>query len=279
VIEIGKSGIFVVCRETSSGYYLRELDSNSEVFMPPAMAPINIKINQKIEAFVYLDTKGGPVATNKIPYAEVGEYALMKVVDTQEFGAFFDWGIEKDLLVPGNEQKVKVHRDEDHVVRVCIEEGTERVYGTTKLGKYIEASVFDIAIGDKIKIAPVQKTDLGYRSIINRKFIGMIYANEIFINIKIGENYDGIVKKIREDGLVDASLQAQGIDNLVEAKDKILEMLEKCNGKSTLHDKSSPDDIKKILGMSKQTFKSASGMLYKERKIKISKDGIELIKK
>lgn len=271
MIEIGKVNDLLIGRETDSGYYLKDLETEQEVFMPPSMAPIRTKINDNINAFVYLDTQGKLIATSEQPYAEVGEYALMTVKETQDFGAFFDWGIDKDLLVPGNEQKIRVKNHEDYIVRVCLEDGTNRVYGTTKLGKYIEESDFDFEENDTVSIVAAQKTELGYRVIINKKFIGMIYNNEIFINIEIGQSYQGIIKKLRDDGLVDTALQVQGIQNLVEAKAKILEMLEMHKGSSSLHDKSSPEEIKQLLGMSKKTFKAALGMLYKEKLIEITK--------
>jgi predicted RNA-binding protein (virulence factor B family) len=277
VIEVGKINNLIINRETKSGYYLIDDASGEEVFMPPAMAPLKMEINQDIKAFVYLDTNGDLIATDQTPYAEVGEYALMKVIDVQDFGAFFDWGIEKDLLVPGNEQKVNVRPHEDHLVRVCIEEETGRVFGTTKVGRYIEESDFDIEENDKVQMVPFHRSELGFSVIINKKFIGMIYANEVFTYVQIGTPYEGVVKKIRNDGLVDCALQVQGIQNVVDAKSTILEMLEENRGKSKLHDKSSPEDIKGRLGMSKKTFKNAIGMLYKERKILISKNGIELV--
>lgn len=277
VIEIGKVNKLIVTRETKSGYYLTAPDSFDEIFMPPALGPINLTVNQEIDAFVYLDTKGSLIATDQVPHAVVGEYALLRVVETQEFGAFFDWGIDKDLLVPGNQQKFKVKKFEDHIVRVCLEEETDRIYGTTKLGKYIEASDFDIGIGDDVKIVPVQKTDLGYKSIINKKFIGMIYASEVFTDIQFGKVYDGVVKKIRNDGLVDAALQVQGVQNLIDSKDKILNILNELGGETPVYDKSSPEAIKSTFSMSKQTFKKAVGMLYKEKKITISKEGIKLV--
>jgi uncharacterized protein len=277
MIEIGKINKLFISRETASGYYLKLQDDDEEVFMPPAMAPIRVKINQEVDAFVYLDTQGKKIATSEIPYAQVGEYALMTVKDTQDFGAFFDWGIDKDLLVPGNEQKINVRNHEDYIVRVCLEEDTNRVFGTTKLGKYIEESEFDFEVEDKVTIVPAKMTDLGYRVIINCKYIGMIYNNEIFINIEIGKKYEAVVKNIRDDGLVDTALQVQGIKNLIEAKEKIITMLKEGDGTSELTDKSSPDEIRNILSMSKKTFKSALGMLYKDRVIELSKEGIRLL--
>jgi predicted RNA-binding protein (virulence factor B family) len=242
------------------------------------MAFSDLEINEKIDVFVYHDGKDSQIATTKFPYAEVGEYALLRVIETKEFGAFFDFGIEKDLLVPGNEQKFKVKIYEDHIVRICLEEETCRIYGTTKLGKYIEESDFDIEDGSKVEIIPAQETDLGYKSIINNKFIGMIYHSEIFSKIQIGKKYSGVIKKIRKDGLVDAALQTQGINNLYEAKETILNALRSHSDTLPLHDKSTPESIKKMLGMSKKTFKNAIGMLYKERLIKINSDSIQRLK-
>lgn len=281
MLEVGKVNKLKVNRETTSGYYLcsKEDDYADEVFMPASLAPLKIKVGQDITAFIYEDSKGRLIATSDIPFAAVGEYALLSVIDTRDFGAFMDWGIDKDLLVPGNEQKIKMRTHDKYLVRVCREEGTNRIYGTSKIGKYVEASDFDIMEGDPIRMVPIVKTDLGFKVIINRKFIGMIYHNEIFSPIIIGEMYDGVVKKLRTDGLVDAALQIQGIKNLVDAKDKIIEMLEDCNGESFLNDKSTPAEIKRMLGMSKKTFKNALGMLYKERKVLISKEGIKLNKK
>lgn len=278
MIEIGKVNKLTVIRAENNSYLLRDLESGEQVYMPQNLATIHFNENDEVDTFVYMDTQDQMVGTNHIPYAVVGEFGHLTVKEVHEFGAFFHWGTRKDLLVPGNEQKTKVAEGEDHIVRVCLEEGTNRVYGTTKLGKYIENAEFDIKDGDKVKAVPVEKSELGYRCIVNKKFIGMIYHNEIFEEVYMGQNYEAIVKKIREDGLVDLSMQKLGIRNVVESKDVILDYLKHHNGVSHLHDKSSPDDIKAALAMSKKTFKGAIGMLYKEKKIIIKKDGIELVK-
>lgn len=276
VINIGKVNTLVIDRETNSGFYLRDPEMDYEVFMPPSLATSPIILGSEINVFIYPDTTGSLIATEKIPVAVVGEYALLKAVNVKEFGAFFAWGLDKDLMVPGNEQKVKVKENEYHLVRICIEEGTDRIYGSTKLGKFIEESMFDIYPADKVRLTPYQATDLGYKVVVNKKFIGMIYTNEIFSPIKIGQTYDGVVKKVREDKLVDASLQVQGFDNVLSAKDKVLHLLNNAGGSLALHDKSSPEEIYKHLQMSKKTFKNAIGMLYKDRLIVIEEKGIKL---
>lgn len=278
MIQIGRVNKLVVCAENSSGYFLKSSDSDEEIFMPPSLGPKFIQMDQELEVFVYTDSTDALIATTEIPHTLLDEYGFMDVVDTPEFGAFFDWGIKKDLLVPDTEQKERINQGQGHIVRVCIDERTNRIYGTTKLGKYIETSVFDIKEGDKVKLIPAIDEELGFRCIINKKYIGMIYHNEIFTEIETGVEIDGVIKKIRDDGLVDAALQVQGIKNLVDSKDVILNYLELNGGSSPLYDKSSPDDIKEALQMSKQTFKKTIGMLYRDRKITISKDGIKLVK-
>lgn len=279
MIKIGEMNNLYVNRETDSGFYLREPNGNDEVFLPPALSDKDLKVDQMVDAFVYIDGRDGLIATTSKPLATVGEYALMEAVNVQDFGAFFDWGIEKDLLVPGNQQKHDVKEGLEYIVRVELEPGTDRVFGTTKLGKYIEQAIFDIKEGDQVKMVIGEETDLGYRVIINKKFIGMIYHSEIFKPVKIGHEVDGFIKKLREDGLVDAALQIQGIKNLDYSKPKIMQYLRANEGKCHLHDKSDPEEIRRVFGMSKKTFKSAIGMLYKDKKIIIKADGIELVRK
>jgi hypothetical protein len=281
MIEIGRINSLEVFRETSSGYYLvcaEDDQDDEEVFLPPAMAPKDVAIGDIFDAFVYVDTKDQLIATSKIPFAQVGEYAFLEVVEVQNFGAFLDWGIEKDLLIPGNEQKWKLKLGESCLVRICLEEGTDRIFATTKYGKYLEDVEFDIEEKEEVEVIPVEFSELGYRVIINRKYLGLLYKNEVFAELDFDESYTGFVKKLRKDGLVDVALQVQGIKNLDEARKTILEHLENNNGVSFLHDKSSPEEIRDKLKMSKKTFKNSLGMLYRDKKIVIHKDRIEKVK-
>lgn len=279
MFNIGKINTLKVIKETSSGYYLGNDEDYGEVFLPPAMALEKLQEGQEVDVFIYVDTKDKLIATMSTPLAQAEEYVLLRCIEVQEFGAFFDLGIEKHLLVPANEQKIKVREDEFHLVRVSIEEGTDRVFGTTKFGKYIENMSFDINEGDEVTVVPVNETDLGFRVIINKKYIGLIYSNEVFSKIELDKEITAYVKKIRDDGFVDVALQIQGIKNLDASKKVILNHLFKQNGSTKLNDKSSPEEIKRLLGMSKKTFKSALGMLYKDKMVKLSKDGTELVHK
>lgn len=277
MLKIGKINELTTLETCGEGHYLKAEGSDVKILLPEAYGPKDLEIGQKLQAFLYYEDDQLLIATTQIPNALVGEYALMDVVDVKQFGAFFDWNHDKDLLVPVTEQRIPIGRHESHIVRVCIDERTNKVFGTTKINKYIQEADFDIDEGDKVKLVPVTDEELGYRCIINRKYIGMIYHNEIFQSIETGKPLEGIVKKIREDGLVDVALQAQGFKNLVNAQDKIMAYLQQNEGKSPLHDKSSPDDIRATLNMSKQTFKNTIGILYRSQKIMIKKDGIELV--
>lgn len=285
-MEIGKIREFTVITAEESGHYVRlvafEGEEAEELFMPhlrnDLSRSLDLKIGQTIEAFVYQNDEEIPCASLLLPYAEVEEFALLRVVDAQGFGAFLDWGLEKDLFVPSKKQKVPMSNNELHLVRVCYDTVSGKIYGTTKYESMLDTLDFYFQEGDKVEIIPAEEHELGYRCIVNRKFIGMIYHNEIFTKIELDKEYEGYVKKIREDGLVDVALQIQGIKRLDESQTKILDMLKANGGKSHLHDKSSPEEIKQALEMSKKTFKNSIGMLYKAKKIVINKDGIELLK-
>ena len=275
MIEIGKKTALMVANETKSGFTLQSEDGD-EVFLPGSMAPRDLAVGQSLVVFVYTDTQGSRIATPEIPLAEVDSFAYLRVKDVTDFGAFFDWGISKDLLVPGNQQKVKVQLGEYHLVRICLEPETGRLFGTTKIGAYTETSDVDLKEKDIVDILPFKKTSLGIQVLIEEKYMGMLYHNEVFSKITLGTKTKGIIKKVRTDGLVDVSLQAQGMKNLRDSSKTILQALEKYNGTLPLTDKSDPRDIKYFLGMSKQTFKRAVGMLYREKKVFLKKASIEL---
>tara|TARA_R110000868_G_scaffold258137_10_gene515421 strand:+ start:765 stop:1634 length:870 start_codon:yes stop_codon:yes gene_type:complete len=285
-MEIGKIREFIVLSKTEAGHIVglvtHDGEEAQELPMPTLRTdPLrshDLTIGQTVEAFVYQNEEEEVCASLLLPLAEVEEFAVLRVVDTQQFGAFLEWGLEKDLFVPTKKQKVPMQVGELHLVRVCYDTESGKIYGTTKYESMLETLDFYFQEGDKVEVIPAEEHELGYRCILNRKYIGMIYHNEIFTDIELDKVYDGYVKKIREDGLVDLALQIQGIKRLDVSQTKILEMLEASGGSSKLHDKSSPEDIKQELAMSKKTFKNAIGMLYKAKKIVINKDGIELVK-
>ena len=279
MIEIGQINELTVGGKDSTGYFLKDALTDDEAFMPHDNCNEDLTNHQRVDVFVYLDNDNNLIASLKRPIAIVGEFGVMSAVSSIQIGAFFDWGISKNLFVPETEQRQAIYPGDLEIIRVCIDERTEKVYGTTKIGKYIKSSYFnkyDLKEGDKVTITPVREEKLGYRCLINKNFIGMIYYNQIFQKITLGEPLNGVVTKLRDDGLVDTALQAQGFQNLVDSKDKILAYLKESGGHSHLHDKSSPQEIREILGMSKQTFKIPSVCFTAREKIIITKTGIRL---
>lgn len=236
----------------------------------------------KIDVFIYTGSKGELVATTEFPFAKLDEYACMLVKRQTQFGAFLDWGINKDLLVPFSEQYSPMDEDEHYVIRVCLDDKTNRFYGTNKFKKYLHAAdpTLELEVGQEVDVLPYEGTEIGLKSVVNNKFAGMIYFNEMYDKITIGDNLKGYVKKLRNDNLVDISLVAVGVKNaILSSTEKILQKLELGGGFLPYHDKSSPEDIKRVFQMSKQLFKKTIGTLYKEKKILISKEGIRENKK
>lgn len=288
-MEIGKINEFEIVSKSNTGHYIRLSDmdpeesaSAQEIFMPHLKKAkersLALKIGQIIEAFVYQNDRGETLASLDLPYGEVNEFIVLKVVGTRDFGAFLDWGLESDLFVPIKKQKETMQEGEYHLVRICFDSATGKIYGTTKFGSFLSSLDIYFKEGDKVEVIPAEEHELGYRCIINREYLGLIYRNEIFTEIEFDKAYDGYVKKIREDGLLDVTLQPIGTKRIMDAQSQILQYLKDHKGESPLHDKSSPDEIKRELGISKQAFKNAIGRLYKERKIIISKSGIKLAK-
>ncbi len=280
MIKIGKVQSLKVLKKSDEGFILvSENDlKGEEALLPQELSDNRVCVGESIDVFVYRDTnqKGLNCSLQK-PLAEVDEYAFLRVKEIHEFGSFLELGVEKDLLVPTNEQKEKFGSHGKKLVRLCLEEGTNRLFGTTKFGVYLQDQIVDLDAGERVQLQPTEKTGLGYRCIVNKKYIGMIYHNEIFETIEIGEFYSGVLKLEREDGFLDIALQTQGVGNLFESRDRVLNFLRDNGGESYLNDKSKPEEIKRLLGMSKKTFKSAIGMLYKDREILISKEGIKLL--
>ena len=284
---VGKTYEFTIVSHAQDGHYIRPADDDvanyDDIFLPflksdPARSQ-SLEVGQKIDAFLYQNDDGQLTASLLIPYAEVNEFAVLDVVNTQNFGAFLDWGLEKDLFVSEKKQKNPMRIGQRHLVRICYDADSGKLYGTSKFGSLMEGLDIYLEENDKAQIIPVEEHELGYRCIVNKEFLGMIYHSEIFTDIDLEKEYDGYVKKIREDGLLDLSLQRQGVKKLNDSQSVVLDFLKDNGGKSHLNDKSSPEEIKNLLGMSKKSFKSAIGMLYKAKKIIISKNGIELTSK
>jgi predicted RNA-binding protein (virulence factor B family) len=276
MIEIGKYNTLTVEKLVDFGIYLT--DGTDSILLPKKWVLRDMLPGKEVEVFIYKDNEERPIATTLKPYATVGEFACLKVKDLNELGAFMDWGIEKDIFVPYREQATEMQAGRRYVVYIFVDSVTDRVVASSKLSKFINQDDIDVKELDEVEILVSKKTDLGYEAIINGKLKGLIYENEIFSPIQVGDIRSAFIKKIREDNKIDLSLQARDFGISDDAKTKILEVLEQRNGFLALNDESEPEDIKEQLHMSKKSFKKAIGGLFKDKKIRITEKGIELIK-
>jgi predicted RNA-binding protein (virulence factor B family) len=277
MIEIGMFNDLTVKSTASIGLYLT--DGHDDVLLPVKYVPANTSDGDSLNVFVYLDNENRPIATTLIPHATVGEFAFMKVKEVNEHGAFLDWGISKDLFVPYSEQRVEMQEGENYLVHIFIDDRSGRIAASSKWKQFINTDLSDLNNGDEVKLLIAEKSDLGFKAIIDNSYEGLIYHNEVFEELKIGEKKRGFIKLLREDGKVDVSLQQQGYEHIIDSKHLILHYLKENNGILKLGDKSSPEEINQKLKLSKKAFKKIIGGLYKDQLISIGDYEIKLLEK
>lgn len=275
VIEIGKVNRLEILKSTEQGLYLG--DEVEEILLPNKYIPEGVEVGDMIDVFIYTDSEDRPIATTLEPKIKVDEFAYLEVKDTTSFGAFMDWGLEKDLLVPFKEQLDKLEKGKSYLVYMYLDDVTERLVGSTHLNKFLEIDDIDLEEGEEVEILLGNETELGYLSIINNEYKGLVYKNQVFKNVKPGDRTRAFVKQIRPDHKIDLVLERTGHVSIEPNADKVLQALKSNEGFLPLHDKSDPDQIKEQLQMSKKNFKKACGTLYKQRLIKIEPEGIRLV--
>ncbi len=273
--NIGKFNILSVIALTENGAYLAAQELG-EVLLPNRYVPENLQVGDTLKVFLYLDSADRLVATTLIPKVQVDEFASLKVVQVNKMGAFLDWGLPKDLLVPFNQQHSKMEVGKYYLIRAYLDTRTERIAASSKLDKFIDIYPPNYNEGDQVDIIIASQTDLGFKAIINNQHWGLLYNNEIFQSIRLGKKVIAYIKKVRDDGRIDLILTRSGKRKVLDFKETLLIQLAQHNGFLPLHDKSSPELIKQRLGVSKKTFKSTVGNLLKEGKISLSSEGISL---
>lgn len=276
MVEIGRICTCKVVKIVDFGVYLDGEDWG-EILMPKRYVPENCKVDDMVEVFIYLDSEDRPIATTEKPKAQVGEFAYLKVVATTKVGAFLDWGLTKDLFVPFRQQKQNMEEGKSYMVYVYYDYDSDRIAASAKLDRYLDNLPPEYKEGEPVNLKIAQRTDLGYKAIINDLHWGVIYKNEIFTEIKLGMEIKGYIKNIREDEKIDLSLQRAGHEKIYDLSDIILMKLRDNNGVINISDKSPADEIYAEFGVSKKNFKKAVGNLYKKRLIKISDKRIEFI--
>ena len=277
MIEIGKYNELTILRETSVGLYLGD-ESGEDVLLPNKYCPDKYELEDKITVFVYLDYAERKIATNLTPKVLFNEFALLRVTAIETVGAFMDWGLEKDLMVPFKEQRQRMDVDRWYIVYLDIDTETDRLFASNRIERHLQNESLTVEEGDKVDILIFHKTDLGFSVIVNNVHKGLIYNNEIFKELNIGDKLKGFVKNIREENKLDISLQPIGYTNYNDTNTQLLyNSLTEGGGFLAITDKSSPEEIHTQFGISKKAFKRALGALYKDRKIEIGPDGIKLI--
>ncbi len=276
MIIIGKYNELRVERLVNFGLYLKEGDE--EVLLPAKYVPKNSKPGDKISVFIYTDSEDRLIATTLTPKAALDDYAYLRVKDVNRFGAFLDWGLEKDLFVPFREQKIRMSQGESYIVRLCLDTKTNRLFATTKIQKYLKSNPVDLKENLEVNLLIYRQTDLGMMAIIDNKYSGMLYAEEIREEVRVGDSRIGYIKNIRDDKKIDLSLKPLGYKAVIDSKPDVMDLLEKAGGFLPYNDKSSPRDIEETFRMSKKMFKKVIGGLYKEGRISIGEKGIRLVK-
>lgn len=276
MLEIGKYNKLTVLRKVDFGYYLDGLDYG-DILMPAKYAEESLEPGDDVDVFVYLDSSEKLIATTEKPLAEVGQIGYLKVVKVNDIGAFLDWGITKQLFVPFAEQKTKLEEDKFYWVYIFIDPVTERIMGSTKLGRFLDQTPPFFKANEITRGLVWQKTDLGYKIIINHSHTGLLFNSEIYKSLQPGDLIDVEIKNIRPDGKIDLCLPKSALEKSDEVSEIVLKKLQANNGFLPFGDHTAPEIIKQELGLSKKSFKKAIGKLYKERTITIEENGIYLI--
>lgn len=275
MLFIGKYNHLTIQRHTSVGFFLSDVEGN-EVLLPNQYITDEMQVDDEIKVFVYLDSEDRPVATTETPKIVRNEFAFLEVTDVTEYGAFMDWGLIKDLFVPFREQSTPVQIGEKHVVFLYLDQKTDRLIATTKVDRYLENERLLVQEGDEVDLLVYQKTDLGYNVIVNQFHKGLVYQNEVFRDLQIGDQLKGFVKKIREENKLDISLQKQGQEALEPVAEEVLNAIREAGGFLNISDKTDPAEISRRFQVSKKVFKKAIGGLYKQGLIRIADEGLYL---
>lgn len=275
-INIGSYNTLMVARTTPQGLYLNS--GVQEVLLPNRFVTDEMKVGEEIEVFVLFDSEDRPVATTQTPLGIVGDIVPMEVVSTTDFGAFLNWGLEgKDLFVPKMLMRKPLRVGDLCVVHIEVDKVTERPIGNPRVDKFLEPCEEEIPNTELVEMLVFSRSPLGFSCIVNGKYNGMIYHNEVFSPIQIGSKLEGYVRLVREDGKLDMSLRKIGFQGILGQEKEILDKLQDAEGFLPYHDNSSPEDIRRVFKMSKKTFKKLVGMLYKRQLIDITHKGIKLV--
>ena len=274
-IELGKFNQLEVVKEVDFGLYL-DGGEEGEILLPTRYVSEGCQVGDMLNVFLYLDIDERLIATTLTPLVQVGQFACLEVAWVNQFGAFLNWGLMKDLFVPFSEQKMKMQVGRKYVIHAHLDDESYRIVASAKVERYLSKDIPDYAPGTEVDILIWQKTDLGFKAIIDNKHSGLLYENEIFCTLETGMQMRAFVKQVREDGKVDLILQKPGFEKIDYFSKTLLDYIKEHGGRIHLNDKSPAEDIYDTFGVSKKTFKKGVGDLYKKRLISLQENGITL---
>lgn len=278
MIKIGNYNALKVVKKVDFGFYV-DGEEYGEILMPAKYAPDDLAIDDIVKVFVYRDSEDRLVATTERPFIEVGEVGLLRAKSVGSIGAFMEWGVLKDLLVPFREQAVPIEEGRSYVVYAYLDNVTKRIVGSTKLNKYIGNKAPRYNVGDEVQTVVAKQTDLGYKVVVDNLFWGMIFKNDIFDDIRVGDRIPAYVKLVRDDGKIDLQLRSSGGDRVFQLARRISGYLADKDGRMTITDSSAPEEIKATFQCSKKDFKKALGLLYKRGQVLLKEGEVVLVKK
>lgn len=278
MLEIGKYNTLKIVKDLDFGVYL-DGGNEKEILLPARYVPKNVKPGDEVEVFIYHDNEGRLIATTARPLATVGEFKFMEVKSVNNTGAFLEWGLMKDLLVPFKEQKMPMREGRWYLVYVHLDHITGRIVASARINKYLDNVMPEYTFNQEVNLLVADETDIGYKVIINNLHWGLVYYNEVFRRLEKGEEIKGYIKEVREDEKIDVSLVPLGYQKIEGLAGTILESLKSQGGFIAVHDKSAPEVIQSLFQCSKKSFKQAIGALYKQHLITLENGGISLAKK
>ena len=274
-IQWGKFNRLEVVKEVDFGVYLNG-DEDGEILLPTRYVPDGCQPGDVLDVFIYLDMDERLIATTLKPYVQVGQFAFLEVAWTNQFGAFLNWGLMKDLFVPFREQKMKMIKGNRYLVHAHLDEESYRIVASAKVERYLSKEKAPYERGEEVECIVWQKTDLGFKVIVDNKYGGMLFKNEVFQEIRTGQKLRAFVKQVREDGKIDLELQKRGAQKVDDFSEVLLNFIKDNNGHTAMNDKTDAEEIYQTFGVSKKTFKKAVGELYKKRLIVLEEGGIRL---
>jgi predicted RNA-binding protein (virulence factor B family) len=277
MIAIGQYNLLEVARSTPHGLFLEDKEGNS-VLLPGKFIPEGVAVGDMLEVYVYKDNNDRPIATTQEPAFTLYECAFLKVSDINAHGAFVNYGVDKELLVPFREQKEPMQLGKSYLVYLYLDGQTDRLTGSTKIAQFLDDDPEGLEEGEEVLITVWKTSELGINVIVNNTYKGLLYHNEVFQPLQIGDRLTAYIAQIRPDGKLDIRLDKDGYSKVEPNAQKILDLLKRRAGFISLTDKSSPEQIKEQLGMSKKTFKKAVGSLYKQKRIQLEDKGIRLLR-